>query len=100
MNSLVLKWYKDTNIKWTLYKDNNSSYSSSQNGNIIQEWKESYRMSRNQGNYRYYFNCPRAPELNIIKYVWQLLKEYLKTRPYWDNEIVWELAREKWEQTS
>ena len=49
-----------------------------------------------QSLHKYYYHCPRSPDLSIIKDAWQYPKRYVKKKPHWDDELIRELALEAW----
>ena len=100
LEPVVSKWCEDKTSKWTLCEDRDSGHGLSNNNNIVRQWKDSYGIKQHEGNHRYYFSCPRTPEFNIIENVWQSPKQYLLLRPHWDDEVVWETAEAKWNETS
>jgi hypothetical protein len=63
---------------------------------VVTEWKK-------ENGLESYFNCPLSPDFLPIERAWQLPKQYVRTRPYWEDRIVKELAEEGWatvQQTS
>lgn len=77
---------------WVLEEDGDSGHGTGKS-NIVRQWKESHKLKS-------YFNCPQSPDLAPIENAWLAPKEHLRKFGHWDEDIVWELAREGWEGLS
>ena len=83
-----LKWPKD----WVLEEDSDSGHGKSEN-NPVRKWKEAH-------NLKTYFNCVHSPDLAPIENAWQAPKAALRKFGHWDDDSIWELAQEGWENLS
>jgi hypothetical protein len=58
--------------------------------NIARTWKE-------ENGFQSYFNFSSSPDFAPIEKAWQGPKQYVKKRPWWDDDdIVREIAEEGW----
>jgi transposase len=77
---------------FVLEEDGDSGYSPGKN-NIVHTWKQ-------VNNVSYYFNCHLSPDLSLIENCWQLLKQYVRKFPHWNEADTRELALEEWDKVS
>ena len=95
LGPIVSGWCKSQE-QWTLKEDGDSGYGKSQNDNPVEKWKRAHRLSKDLlASHSYYFNCLQSPDLTIIEDTWQYPKQYVRKKPHWDDELVFELAREE-----
>ena len=59
----------DQGEEFTLEEDNDSGHGTGNNSKVW-KWKEKQRL-------KYYFNCPKSPDLSIIENCWQPIKQHL-----------------------
>jgi hypothetical protein len=92
----VAKWCKES-IKWCLEEDGDSGHGGKSVKNLVIDWKKDNQMSQEQGAlHSWYFNCPQLPDLAIVEECWSHLKQYVKKRPHWDDQLVREMVQEAW----
>ena len=97
LNEEVIKWTKEP-VEWVLEEDNDSGHGAKGLNNKVNQWKRAHGMSQSKDNlHKWYFNCPRSPDLAIIEDGWSYPKQYVKKRPHWNDEVVVELGKEGWD---
>jgi hypothetical protein len=83
-----ISWPSDA----VLEEDRDSEHGTS-DSNLVRTWKE-------QQHLLCYFNCPRSPDLSPIENAWQAPKANLRKVAYWDEESLYQVAKEGWEGLS
>jgi hypothetical protein len=87
---IVKPWLTDLKQKpFILEEDNDSGHGGGSHNNIVAKWKC-------DNNLDHYFNSPNSPDFAPIENCWQVMKQYLKKFPHWDEAETRELAHEGW----
>ena len=84
----VASWPVDA----VLEEDGDSGHGPSKS-NLVRTWKT-------QRSLKCYFNYAHSPDLAPIENAWQAPKTNLRQTAHWDDDMVWEVAKEGWEALS
>lgn len=73
-------------------EDNDSGHGTGKR-NIVRTWKARHKLD-------HYFQSSQSPDFSPIEKCWNAPKEYVKKKPYWNDQIVKDLAEEGWQALS
>jgi hypothetical protein len=95
LNIEVVNWPQEP--RWVLEEDSDSGYGNQSKENDVLKWKRDHGMEKgSKTKCSWLTNCPQSPDLTLIEEAWSYPKGFVKKRPYWDDNLVRELAQEGW----
>ncbi|TKX20112.1 hypothetical protein C1H76_7795 [Elsinoe australis] len=74
-------------------RDSGHGYARSRRKNRPTRWKDTHLT----GDLSHYYNAPHSPDLSPIEHMWSIVKNYVNSRPHWNDEDVKMLMREAWD---
>ena len=84
----VVKTWLETDPKFVLEEDGDSGHGSGKD-NIVRRGKDEHGL-------KYYFNCPRSPDLSPIENCWQVPKQRVGRQPHWDDDTTIAAIKAGW----